>query len=368
MRTDAEASEQLKEFYEAKNVLVTGGMGFVGSHITRELVKFGSHVTIIDLDTSPDRASLINDPLHGLREKIEVLQADVTDLEAMIDMIGHGEFHLIFHFAAYATVIERAVEAPYETIRSNTIGLVNVLEAVRRAHRPPNTVFFSSTDKVYGEMEEEAYQEEQTPLRGIGMYDATKLAADVFARTYHDVFQVPTVVLRMCNLFGPHDFNIDFRLVPKAMRNMFAEDEPLPPELYYDSLGHSRDYLYIEDAVRACLLLAYYPRCRGDVYNLAACEYISTPEMLKAIVDAAVAIEGTYDPARAEKILRNGISIHGSVHGSKLITIKNQHLNGDKIRRDTGFVPTHEFHESLKRTAEFYRLHFEQLRNRRETP
>ena len=84
---------------------------------------------------------------------------------------------------------------------------------------------------------------EESDLGGGGVYDSAKLAADIFAGTYHKALGVPTIVLRMCNLFGPYDFNIDYRLIPKALRNIFRDGEV--PELYLNALEHYRDYIFV---------------------------------------------------------------------------------------------------------------------------
>lgn len=356
--TDVELSGQIHEFYRGKKVLVTGGFGFVGSHVVKKLVDYDAQVTILDMATDEARSSLINDRALKLRDKVKIETGDVGDLAFCHRIIASEKFRLIFHFAAYATVIEKAAGSPYDTVQANTMGLVHLLEAVRVAETPPDMVLFSSTDKVYGELEGEHYEEDSTPLRGVGVYDAAKLAADVFAKTYHATYGIPVVVLRMCNLFGPHDYNIDFRLLPKAMKSMFEADAPEAPELYFDAIQHWRDYLYIDDAVRAILLLGFYPRCRGEVYNLLGCRYISTPEMLKLVVEHAAEIERPHDEARAERIRKNGISVKVKPNGSRVVPIKKQHVSGEKIKKATGFVPSVDFDEALRRTIAFYRRYF----------
>lgn len=357
-QTKDEKSGRVAATFEGKNALVTGGFGFVGGHMTRVLVELGAHVTVFDNRTSPDIDAIINDDSQHLREKIKIVNGDLGDMKNVRDLISEGRFHFIFNFAAYATVIEKAVEHPFDTIQANTMGLVNVLEAARGLKVRPTAIFHASTDKVYGEMDGDPYEEEKTPLRGIGVYDGAKLAADVFARTYHEVFGLPTVVLRMCNLFGPSDFNIGYRLIPRAMKNLYGAAQPVGPELYFDSIEHWRDYLYIEDCIRAILLLAHTPECRGQVFNLAAAKFASTPELLKTIVHLAYDIEKEFDPARAEAILHNGISVKVRATSPSILTISKQRLNGDKIRRMTDFEPAVEFTEGLRRTLRAYRSYF----------
>jgi nucleoside-diphosphate-sugar epimerase len=138
--------------------------------------------------------------------------------------------------------------------------------------------------------------------------------------------------------------------------------KPKAPELYFDAIHHFRDYLYIDDAVRAVLLLGYFPRCRGEVYNLLGCQFISTPDMLSQLIDAAIKVELPYDEARAELIRQNGFTVKVKTLGSRLMPIKKQHLNGAKLTRATGFEPSVEFEEALAKTVRFYRDFFRGLR------
>jgi nucleoside-diphosphate-sugar epimerase len=357
-QTTDEKTGRVAAYYEGKNVLVTGGFGFVGSHMTKALLELGANVTVFDIRTDPSIDSLLNDPVLGLRDKVKIVQGDLADVKAVHDAVSGGNFHFIFNFAAYAAVIEKAVENPYDTIQANTVGLVNVLECARNLKLRPTRIFHASTDKVYGEMDGESYDEEKTPLRGIGVYDGAKLAADVFARTYHEVFGLPTVVLRMCNIFGPSDFNTEYRLIPRAMRNLYAAPEPRGPELYFDAIEHWRDYLYVDDCVRAILLLGFRHECRGEVFNLLAAKFTSTPELLKTLVHLAYEIEKEFDVKRAETILANGLSVKVRVGGSGVLAIKKQRLNGSKLKRVTEFEPAVGFTEGLERTIRAYRQHF----------
>lgn len=357
-QTADEKTGRVAAYYEGKNALVTGGFGFIGSHMARALVEHGANVTVFDIDTSEERDSLINDPALKLREKIQIVTGNLADLKAVRDAICGGNYHFVFNFAAYATVIERAVENPYDTVQANTIGLVNILESARGLKLRPTRIFHASTDKVYGEMDGEPYDEEKTPLRGIGVYDGAKLAADVFARTYHEVFGLPTVVLRMCNIFGPFDFNTSYRLIPRAMRALYSDAAPKGPELYFDAIEHWRDYLHVDDCIRAILLLGFRHECRGEVFNLVATKYASTPEMLKAVVQVAYEIEREFDLHRAEQILANGISIKVRMDSTSVHAIKKQRLNGDKLTRVTGFEPVIGWMEGLQRTVRAYRNHY----------
>ncbi len=348
----SETVHNLMMFYKDKSCLVTGAFGFVGGHVVEFLVKSGATVYALDIDTSEERPCLIN--MKGLRDRVHIVEADITEKDVLESVITDTRCSVIFHFAAAATVVEKAMNIPYGTILANTMGFVHVLEAVRKSSNKVYSVLFSSTDKVYGEAHELPYKEDETPLRAIGLYDAAKMAADVLGRSYAEVFGVNVIIVRLCNLIGPYDFNIDFRLVPKSMQNIYKHGTP--PELYFHSLEHWRDYLYIDDAVRAMLLLAREKRCHGEIYNMPGCRFASTPAMIQDIVRKICEIEDRYDCDLADSIMGQGARI--VMGDAKHVVIEKQNLSGEKIQDAVGFVPEISFDEGLERTALFYRDYF----------
>lgn len=356
----AESIDRDREFWTGRRALVTGAFGFVGGHLARALHAAGAKVTALDCNTRPAHGSQID--LAGLRDKLEVLEADITDRARMHEIVHRGRFDYIFHLAAGATTVEKAMHDPYATILANTMGFVNLAEAARLLPSDKRPVLlYSSTDKVYGESEELPYDEEKSELRGVGVYDAAKLAADIFSSTYHQALGLDTIVLRMCNLFGPYDFNTNYRLVPKAMRDIFRCHDA--PELYYSSLQHHRDYLYVEDAARAFMALAREPKCRGLVFNLPGVHYSATPDVLRDVVDLVAgmqedAVRSGGDPRLANLIWSRYIRLTQTVSG--VVAISKQHLSGTKIKTIAGFTPSVSFHDGLRRTILFYLWYFNQ--------
>lgn len=165
----------------------------------------------------------------------------------------------------------------------------------------------------------------------------------------------------MCNLFGPYDFNTDYRLVPKAMCNIFRSHDA--PELYFGSLQHHRDYLYVEDAARAFMALAREPKCRGHVFNLPGVHYSATPDILRDVVDLVATMQdeaqrGGGDPRLASLAWNRYIRLTQAVSG--VVTISKQHLSGTKIKSFTGFAPAVSFQDGLRRTILFYLWYFSQ--------
>lgn len=351
-----EVERCLKEAYAGKRCLVTGGFGFLGGHLARRLIAYGAEVMVLDIDTTPERPSQLNLGKNPIRNRANIACADVRDAAAVHDVL-RSDFNHVFHLAAYS-IIEMAAADPLGAIGTNTMGIVNILEAIRnraKLYEPP-IVVLASTDKVYGETSESSYVEE-TPLNGVGIYDAAKLAADVMARTYGEVYKLPTVVLRFCNLFGPYDFNTSYRLIPRALAAFYSGRQPEPPVLYYDSLEHTRDYLYVGDAVRALLLLGSSEACRGGVFNAPSCFHASTPEVLKLLIEVAASEERHYDRTRAAQILTNGIRVEVRQEPT-VIAIKRQQMNAVKIEEATGFKPSVGKLEALVRTVRFYRAYY----------
>ena len=352
--------QQHAGFWSDKRVLVTGACGFVGGHLARALHMAGADVVALDLCTDPRRGSQLD--LTGVRDEIEMVQGDITNRKQMENLVTQGGFSHIFHLAAGATTVEKAMTDPVGTIMANTMGFVNLAEGARLvpAEKRP-TVIYSSTDKVYGEHEVLPYTEDHG-LGGVGVYDAAKLCADILAATYHKALDVPTVVLRMCNIFGPYDLNFDYRLIPKAMRNIFRDGEA--PELYMNSVEHFRDYLYVEDAVRAYFHIARCGGCHGRVYNLPGAHYASTPDVLREIVSYIGTIQtraALIDPDSMLARHRWDRSIRIVPSDPKMITISKQHLDGTRIKCETGFEPQVSFCEGLEATAKFYLWYFDQV-------
>lgn len=352
MATDTH--EKINSFYRGKHALVTGGFGFVGSHLVAALSARGARVTVVDIDCDPIRHSLLNQGEIRYAGQISAITADVADESAMSEVFTKERYDVVFHLAAYS-VIERSAHAPVASVKTNVMGVVNLLDAITKSrYQDPHSIVLLSTDKVYGESGPMGTTE-TAPLSGRGIYEAAKAAGDVLARTFHDIHGLPTSVIRPCNLFGPHDHSGNSRIVPRALAAIYGNLTPRPPELYYESIQHRRDFLFIEDAVRMILAVGSEPNCAGEAFNLPGCVNITTPELLYALVDAAAEYERKFDPARAEQILENGIRIALRPKDSRVVVIEQQRIAGEKIERLLGMTPTIGLEEGVQRTIAAFR-------------
>ena len=153
-------------------------------------------------------------------------------------------------------------------------------------------------------------------------------------------------------MFGPHDYNTGYRLFPKSLSRIFDPVAPAPPVLYYESIEHWRDYVYIDDVVTALLTLATHEAARGEAFNMAHAIHVSTPELLKLLVSASVDLVALTDPDRAKVIENNRILI--STAEQSALTIKRQHLDSTKITNLPGFNPSVPFELGLARTVAFH--------------
>jgi len=343
--------------FTGKRVLISGGFGFLGSHLARHLIAARAEVTVLDIDTMAQRRAQIN-LTPGLRRQLTVCSGDVMDRVLLADLFGAAQFDYVFNFAAFSSVIERAAMHPTETLAVNSLGGVHLLEAARQAGQHLQCFLHASTDKVYGDHAGEPYVE-GAQLRGRGLYESSKIAAETFALSYSRAYELPVTVVRLCNVFGPFDIDgIGYRIVPRSMAAMFGVP-PAAPEVYRDSRHHRRDYIFVDDCCRAIMMLAASGIVRSPnddpTFNLAGCENLTTSAMCEATIAAAAAVaDRAGERAEADRIRADGYRLEGC-HDASVPTIAEQRMNGDRLRQATGFRPETTLRDGLEQTAAFYR-------------
>ena len=318
-------------------VLVTGGHGFVASHLAKALLERGDAVRVLDrpapreADVGGERLSALT--LLGIAGEVEVAEGDLRDGEAVAEAVAGCDS--VFHLAAQ-TIVGVARRSPLETFETNVRGAWQVFEACRE-HGVARVVFASS-DKAYGSSPELPYRED-FPLRAAYPYDASKAAADIVARSYANAYGVPLAVTRFANVYGGGDLNFS-RLVPETV---VAVLEGRAPRIRSDG-SPERDFLHVDDAVAAYLEIASAldrGSGAGEAFNAGGERAHSVREVVELIAEAAGA---EVEPEFLGE---------GSPDGE----IDRQLVDSSKLREATGWRPRVELADGLRATLEWYRAH-----------
>jgi UDP-glucose 4-epimerase len=304
--------------------LVTGGCGFIGSHLIDALLQRGDRVRVLD-NLSTGRS----ENLSGTQQEVELIEADLRDAEA-VDRAVQGT-DLIFHQAALASV-PRSVKDPLSTHAVCVTGTLNVLEAARR--HDVRRVVYAASSSAYGASSAVVKKESDLPAP-ISPYGAAKLCGELYCAAYTQVYGLETVRLRYFNVFGPRqDPNSPYSaVIPLFVTAMLDGRQPV---IYGDG-RQSRDFTYVANVVQANLRAAEAPGAAGNVYNVA----MGGSTTLLALVDQLNALLGTsIEPAHAAP--RPG-------------DVRESRADISWAVRDLGYEPTIGFNEGLERSIEYYR-------------
>jgi CDP-glucose 4,6-dehydratase len=313
-----------------KRVLLTGGHGFVASHLARALLERGDAVTVLDL-APPPRSGL---GLQGIESEVELIESDLRDARQVGATVESSEFDAVFHLAAQ-TLVGPAMADPTPTFETNVRGTWTLLEACRRADVP--AVVVASSDKAYGPSEELPYREDMQ-LRPASPYEASKAAADAIALSYRPAYGLPVAVTRFANIYGGGDLNFS-RLIPEAIAAVL---DGRRPQIRSDG-SPERDFLYVDDAVSAYLAVEHAVGAggpgAGEAFNAGG----ETPHSVAEVLETIAAVSGSgLDP-----------EYHGA--GNPAGEIDRQYVDSTKLRSLTGWTPAVSLRDGLIRTLDWYR-------------
>ena len=311
----------------ASLVLVTGGAGFIGSHLVERLLADGHRVRVFDNFSTGRRANL--DFARGHR-RLEVVRGELSSFKAVARAMAGVS--TVFHQAAMRSV-PRSVDDPLGANAANVTGTLHVLHAAAKQRRKPRVVYASSSS-VYGERPDLPKREEQ-PVAPISPYAATKVAGEIYASVWHRLFGVETVGLRYFNVFGPRqDPKSEYAAVIPRFIIWALSNTPL--EVHGDGT-QSRDFTYIDNVVDANLAAAAAPAASGEVFNVGCGDRVSLLDIigrLEKILGRAVARRHT--PGRA------GDVPHTLADVTKARTLMH-------------YVPQVDFDEGFRRTLDYFR-------------
>ena len=314
-----------------KRALVTGGHGFVASHLARALLERGDAVTVLDL-APPPLSGLV---LQGVAAEVELVEADLGDARAVGAAVLAGEFDVVFHLGAQ-TLVGPAMADPAATFEANVRGTWTLLEACRRAEVPALVV--ASSDKAYGPSDELPYREGMQ-LRPASPYEASKAAADAIALSYWPAYRLPVAVTRFANIYGGGDLNFS-RLVPESVAAVL---DGRRPAIRSDG-SPERDFLHVDDAVAAYLAIEHAVGAGGPAAGAAFNAGGERPHSVAEVVEAIAALAG------------GGLEPEFGP-GNPAGEIDRQFVDSARLRQLSGWAPAVELGDGLARTLEWYRQH-----------
>lgn len=307
-------------------ILVTGGAGFIGSAFVRMLLSSANY-RVVNLDKLTYAGNLENLAEVSDSPRYRFVKGDIADPDLVNALFGDEAPDAVVHFAAESHV-DRSILSPEPVVRTNVNGTFCLLEAARRARTP--LFLHVSTDEVYGSLEPPLEADERFPLNPSSPYSATKAAADLLALSYYRTFQLPVIVTRASNNYGPYQF--PEKLIPLMICNAL-EDRPLP--VYGDGM-QARDWLYVDDHCRALLALLEKGR-PGEIYNIGGSMALANLEVVRRILQAT---------SKPDSLIQFVTDRPG--HDRRYA------LSSAKLRRETGWAPQVGFDEGLALTIRWY--------------
>jgi len=323
-----------------RKILITGGAGFIGSHVVRRFVQNYPDYQIVNLDKLTYAGNLMNLQDVEKQPNYSFIKGDIVDATFIDDLFQAEQFDAVIHLAAESHV-DRSISNPMEFVMTNVIGTVNLLNAAKkywtqndRTHR----FYHVSTDEVYGALGDEGMFTEETSYDPHSPYSASKASSDHFVRAYHDTYGLEVVISNCSNNYGSHHF--PEKLIPLAINNI-KNNKPVP---VYGKGENIRDWLWVEDHARAIDVI-FHEAKTGETYNIGGHNEWKNIDLIKLLckimdqkLDRPV---GTSEQLISYVTDRAGHDLRYAIDSSKL----QQNLN---------WVPSLQFEEGLEKTVDWY--------------
>ncbi len=329
-----------------RNIMITGGAGFIGSHVARLFVNKYPEYRIINLDKLTYAGNLQN--LADIKDKPNhiFVKGDICDAPLLAELFRNYSIDSVIHLAAESHV-DRSIRDPFTFAETNVMGTLALLETARQSWltSPPNEgshsplFYHISTDEVYGALEfDDTLFTEDTRYDPHSPYSASKAASDHFVRAYHDTYGLPVLISNCSNNYGPYQF--PEKLIPLFINNI-RHKKNLP---VYGKGENVRDWLYVEDHASAIDLLYHKGRI-GDTYNIGGFNEWKNIDLIKTMIKVADRILG--NPEGTSLSL---ITFVADRAGHDL----RYAIDATKIQRELGWEPTLQFEEGIEKTIRWY--------------
>ena len=324
-----------------RNILITGGAGFIGSHVVRLFVKRYPDYHIVNLDKLTYAGNLANLKDVEAEPNYTFVKADICDYERILDIFREYEIDGVIHLAAESHV-DRSIKEPFTFAQTNVMGTLSLLQAAKvcwDGNYEGKLFYHISTDEVYGALEFDGKLfTEQTPYNPHSPYSAAKASSDHFVRAYHDTYGMPTIVTNCSNNYGPYQF--PEKLIPLFINNI-RKGKPLP---VYGKGANVRDWLYVEDHARAIDLIFHKGKV-AETYNIGGFNEWRNIDLIKVLVKSVDRLLGNEDG-----------------HSLGLITYVTDRpghdaryaIDSSKLKEELGWEPSLQFEEGIEKTVKWY--------------
>ncbi|MBP3440233.1 MAG: dTDP-glucose 4,6-dehydratase [Tidjanibacter sp.] len=327
-----------------RNILITGGAGFIGSHVVRLFVNKYPDYRIVCLDKLTYAGNLANLRDVETAPNYDFVRGDICDYEGVLKILGDYHIDGIIHLAAESHV-DRSIKDPFAFAKTNVMGTLSLLQAAKLYWESlpegyeGKRFYHISTDEVYGALEPNGgLFTEQTPYAPHSPYSASKASSDHFVRAYHDTYGLPTIISNCSNNYGPYQF--PEKLIPLFINNI-RQHKPLP---VYGKGENVRDWLYVEDHARAIDLIFHEGKV-AETYNIGGNNEWRNIDLVRVLI------------ATTDRLLGNPEG-----HSLDLITYVTDRAGHDlryaidstKLQQELGWSPSLQFEEGIEKTVRWY--------------
>ena len=332
-----------------RNILVTGGAGFIGSHLVRLLVNKYPNYHIINMDVLTYAGNLENLKDIEDKENYSFVKCDICDVEKVNQVFKKHQIDSVIHLAAESHV-DRSINDPFSFAQTNVMGTLNLLQAAKESWNGnfTNHLFYHvSTDEVYGSLGEEGFFTEETAYDPHSPYSASKASSDHFVRAFADTYGLPTVISNCSNNYGSYQF--PEKLIPLFINNI-VNNKPLP---VYGTGENVRDWLFVDDHARAIDIIFHKGKL-GETYNIGGFNEWKNIELIKVMIKTVDRLLGREEGASDKLITyvtdRAGHDLRYAIDSSKL-------------KNELGWEPSLQFEEGIEKTVKWYLENQEWLNN-----
>ncbi len=322
------------------HILVTGGAGFIGSHVVRHFLAAHPACTITNLDKLTYAGNLANLKDVESNPNYRFVKGDITDAAFLAGLFADNRFDGVIHLAAESHV-DRSISSPVEFVMANVLGTVNLLNAARVAWDGDfsgKRFYHVSTDEVYGTLGREGMFTERTPYDPHSPYSASKASSDHFVRAFHDTYGMPVVISNCSNNYGPYQF--PEKLIPLFINNI-RNNRPLP---VYGKGENIRDWLWVVDHARAIDLI-YHKGVTGETYNIGGHNEWTNIDLIRLLCSIMDRKLGRAPGTSA------GLITHVTDRAGHDLRYA---IDATRLQRELGWVPSLTFDVGLEQTVDWY--------------